>query len=261
MLFTKTHYCETYVVTKGLFMNILFGVSYVGTNYAGWQRQDNALGIQEVIENALQQITGKYVEIFASGRTDAGVHAYEQCFNAQLDFKDVKKLPRALNAFLPEDIKITYAKEVAGDFHARYSAHKKTYVYRLKQGDTQSPFDSFYTAYTQYNLDHKKMQKAADMFVGTHNFHAFCSSGTTVKDFERTIYSFTVTKTQNLYEFEICGNGFLYNMVRIIVGTLVDIARGKIAIDKIEEMFKTGKRQLAGKTMDAKGLVLKKVEY
>lgn len=241
--------------------NVLFGVSYLGTNYAGWQKQNNALGIQEVIESALQELGMKNVDIFASGRTDAGVHAQEQCFNAKINFKDVEKLPIALNSKLPEDIRILWAKEVDGDFHSRFSAHRKTYIYRIKVAEVESPFDSFCTTYLNYNLDLQKMKLASELFVGEHNFKSFCSAHTTTPDFVRTVYSLNITKTHNLYEFEICGNGFLYNMVRIIVGTLVDVGCGKLQVSDINKIFNRQDRTFAGKTLPAKGLILKKVEY
>ena len=241
--------------------NILFGVSYLGTNYSGWQRQDNSLAIQEVIENAFMDMFGCFIEIYASGRTDAGVHAMEQCFNANVDFENINKLPMALNSRLPEDIRILWAKEVSENFHARYSAHKKTYIYRLKEGSIESPFDSNFTTYIPYKLNYKLMQKACECFVGEHSFKSFCASNTFVPTFVREIYNFKLTKTENLYEFEITGNGFLYNMVRIIVGTVVDVGRGKIIAEDIPKIIESENRQLAGKTMDAKGLILKCVEY
>lgn len=241
--------------------NVMFGVSYVGTNYAGWQKQDNALAIQEVIENAMADLGIKNPEIFASGRTDAGVHAFEQVFNANISFNNIANLPRALNSNLPEDIRILWAKEVDKDFHSRFSAHKKTYVYRVKIADVESPFDSFYTTYLNYNLNYQKMLEASKLFIGEKDFQSFCSSHTTTPDYVRTIYSLNISKKDNLYEFEICGNGFLYNMVRIIVGTLIDVGRGKIEISQINSIFAGKDRQKAGKTMPAKGLILKKVEY
>lgn len=241
--------------------NILVGVSYLGTNYAGWQKQNNALGIQEVIENAFLELNDKKVEIFASGRTDAGVHAIEQCFSCKTSFMDVKKLPLALNSKLPGDIRILWAKEVDANFHARYSAHKKTYLYRVKIGNIESPFDTDTTAYVSYNLSLGKMQEASKYIVGEHNFRAFCSSGTTVPDFTRKIYYFNISQDGDLFTFEICGNGFLYNMVRILVGTMVDVGRGKIMPQQMPQIIGSENRKLAGKTMPAKGLMLKKVEY
>ena len=241
--------------------NILVGVSYLGTNYSGWQRQDNALGIQEVIENAFEEITNQKVEIFASGRTDAGVHAIEQCFSCKTKFADVKKLPLALNSKLPSDIRILWSKEVDDNFHARYSAHKKTYTYRVKEGNIESPFDTNTCAYVPYKLNLDKMVDASKYIIGEHNFKAFCSSGTSVPNFTRIIYHFNIKKDGDLYTFEICGNGFLYNMVRIIVGTMVDVGRGKMCPEKIPEIINSKDRANAGKTMPAKGLMLKCVEY
>lgn len=241
--------------------NVLMGVSYLGTNYAGWQKQDNALGIQEVIENSLQEICGKSVEIFASGRTDAGVHALEQCFSCKIPFSEINKLPLALNSKLPKDIRILWAREVDGNFHARFSAHRKTYIYKLNVGTIESPFDTDTTAYVPYNLNFDKMVSASKLFIGEHNFQAFCSSGTSVPDFVRIIYNLTIKEENKSFVFEITGNGFLYNMVRIIVGTLVDVGRGKIEPEEINNILNSKNRQLAGKTMPAKGLFLKKVEY
>lgn len=242
-------------------MNVLFGVSYLGTNYAGWQKQENALGVQEVIENAMSAIGIKDAEIFASGRTDAGVHALEQCFNAEINFNKISNLPQALNSQLPQDIRILWAKPVESGFHARFSAHKKTYLYRVKLGGIESPFDSFYTTYLNCNLNLQKMQEASKYLLGTHNFKAFCSTHTTTPDFDRTIYSLSIKQTDNLFEFEVCGNGFLYNMVRIIVGTLIEVGKEKLKPDNIKTILNSLDRQSAGKTMPAKGLILKKVEY
>ncbi len=242
-------------------INVLFGVSYLGTNYAGWQKQNNALGIQEVIENAMQELGIKNPEIFASGRTDAGVHAIEQCFSAKINFSAVDKLPIALNVKLPDDIRILWAKEVDSVFHARFSAHKKTYLYRVKVGQIESPFDSAFTTYLTYNLNLSNMLKAAKILTGEHDFKAFCSANTTTPDFVRTIYSINIKQTDALFEFEICGNGFLYNMVRIIVGTLVDVGRGKLSAVDVKNILDSKSRSLAGKTMPAKGLILKKVDY
>lgn len=241
--------------------NILFGVSYIGTMYAGWQRQDNALSIQEVIENAIEQICDKKIEIFASGRTDAGVHALEQCFTAKLDFKPIEQLPLAINSKLPNDIRILWAKKVDDNFHARFSAHKKTYLYRVRVGDIESPFDAFMTTYIKHNLNYNAMLKASKYLIGEHDFQSFCSAHTTTKDYIRTIYSLNIVRNDNIFEFEICGNGFLYNMVRIIVGTLIEVGKNKLKPEDILQILEKKDRKYAGKTMPAKALMLKKVEY
>ena len=241
--------------------NFLCGVAYKGTNYAGWQKQNNALGIQEVIEDAIFQALGQKAEIYASGRTDAGVHALCQCFSVKLKFGMAEKLVPAINSFLPNDIRLLWAKEVSDDFHARYSAHKKTYLYKLKVADIPSPFDFETTAYIDYKLNLKKMQYATKFLIGEHDFSAFCSANSSITDFVRTIYSFEIRQNENLFEFEVCGNGFLYNMVRILVGTLVDVGRGKINPEQIENILNSKDRQKAGKTMTPEGLFLKSVEY
>ena len=241
--------------------NILFTVAYNGANYSGWQRQGNSVGVQEIIEDAIFNAIGQKVEIFGSGRTDAGVHAVGQTFNTLLFFEKVNKLPLAINSYLPNDIRIMSAKTVPNDFHARYSAHSKTYIYNLCISQIESPFDYQTCEYIKYDLDIKAMQKGASFLVGKHNFKAFCSANTTVTDFEREIYSFSVIKIGGKIKFEVCGSGFLYNMVRIMVGTLVDVGRGKIRAEEILDIIKSQNRQHAGKTMPARGLCLKCVKY
>ena len=235
-------------------------IRYLGTNFHGFQVQPEKRTVQSVLSNGLFQALGYPCKVTGCSRTDAGVHALEQCFSFKTNFSP-NKLPLALNSKLPDDIKILWAKEVEPNFHARYSAHKKTYIYRLKTETIQSPFDYDTTAYIPYKLDLKKMQEAAKYFIGTHNFKAFCSAGTSVPTFEREIYSLKITRENNTCTFEICGNGFLYNMVRIIVGTLVDVGRGKLKPLDIEKILISTKRESAGKTMPAKGLFLKCVEY
>lgn len=241
--------------------NILCGVTYDGTNYAGWQKQENALGIQEVLENAFLEALNQKVEVVGSGRTDAKVHAICQCFSVKLNFKLAEKLPLAINPFLPSDIKLLWAKEMPSDFHARYSAHKKTYLYKVRVGEIESPFDTNFCAYIKKPLNLEKMLEASKFLLGTHNFMAFCSSGSSVVDFVRTVYSIEIKQTENMYTFEICGNGFLYNMVRIIVGTLVDVGNCKIEPQSVIKIIESENRAMAGKTMPAKGLYLKCVEY
>ena len=245
----------------GKIKNVLCKVAYKGTNYSGWQRQDNSVGIQELIEDAIYKSLGQKVEIYGSGRTDAGVHAFEQTFNVFLNFEKVNKLPLAINRYLPQDIRILSAKTVSENFNARFSASKKTYIYNIKCSNIQNPFDQDTCEYVKYDLDIKAMQKGASYFVGKHNFKAFCSVNTTVCDFEREIYSLNITKTNEIIKFEVCGNGFLYNMVRIIVGTLVDVGRGKIKPEEIKSIIQSQDRMRAGKTMSAKGLILKCVKY
>ena len=243
--------------------NILLELSYKGTNYKGFQRQKNT---QETIENylanAIKNVFCEDVKITASGRTDAGVHALKQCVNFQTSKNiQTQNIPRALNTYLPQDIRVKIAKEVDENFSARFSAKKKTYLYVVRQGKIASPILWDMVANYPYKLDEQKIDDCVKKFVGTHNFKAFASSDTDVKDFNRTIYNFTFQKKDNFLIFKITGNGFLYNMVRIIIGTILDIARGKLDIDIIDKMFETGDRSIGGKTAKPNGLYLYDVEY
>lgn len=243
--------------------NILLELSYKGTNYKGFQRQKNT---QETIENylanAIKNVFCEDVKITASGRTDAGVHALKQCVNFQTSKNiQTQNIPRALNTYLPQDIRVKIAKEVDENFSARFSAKKKTYLYVVRQGEIASPILWDMVANYPYKLDEQKIDDCVKKFVGTHNFKAFASSDTDVKDFNRTIYNFTFQKKDNFLIFKITGNGFLYNMVRIIIGTILDIARGKLDIDIIDKMFETGDRSIGGKTAKPNGLYLYDVEY
>ena len=243
--------------------NILLELSYKGTNYKGFQRQKNT---QETIENylanAIKNVFCEDVKITASGRTDAGVHALKQCVNFQTSKNiQTQNIPRALNTYLPQDIRVKIAKEVDENFSARFSAKKKTYLYVVRQGEIVSPILWDMVANYPYKLDEQKIDDCVKKFVGTHNFKAFASSDTDVKDFNRTIYNFTFQKKDNFLIFKITGNGFLYNMVRIIIGTILDIARGKLDIDIIDKMFETGDRSIGGKTAKPNGLYLYDVEY
>ena len=243
--------------------NILLELSYKGTNYKGFQRQKNT---QETIENylanAIKNVFCEDVKITASGRTDAGVHALKQCVNFQTSKNiQTQNIPRALNTYLPQDIRVKIAKEVDENFSARFSAKKKTYLYVVRQGEIVSPILWDMVANYPYKLDEQKIDDCVKKFVGTHNFKAFASSNTDVKDFNRTIYNFTFQKKDNFLIFKITGNGFLYNMVRIIIGTILDIARGKLDIDIIDKMFETGDRSIGGKTAKPNGLYLYDVEY
>ena len=243
--------------------NILLELSYKGTNYKGFQRQKNT---QETIENylanAIKNVFCEDVKITASGRTDAGVHALKQCVNFQTSKNiQTQNIPRALNTYLPQDIRVKIAKEVDENFSARFSAKEKTYLYVVRQGEIVSPILWDMVANYPYKLDEQKIDDCVKKFVGTHNFKAFASSNTDVKDFNRTIYNFTFQKKDNFLIFKITGNGFLYNMVRIIIGTILDIARGKLDIDIIDKMFEIGDRSIGGKTAKPNGLYLYDVEY
>ena len=241
--------------------NIKITIQYNGKNYCGWQKQNNSPGIQGTIEKAIFDITGEEVKITGSGRTDAGVHALGQVANFKTNSQiPASRIPNALNAKLPKDISIVDAEEVDEDFHSRYSAKKKRYRYQIYNSPYRSPIYADTSYPVKYDLDIDKMKKEAKLFIGTHDFKGFMSSGSSVVDTIRTIYDIGVSKSEDLIIIEIEGNGFLYNMVRIIAGTLVDIGRGKIDTD-LSTIIESKSRSMAGHTAPAHGLFLKKVDY
>ena len=222
--------------------NLKITLQYNGKEYCGWQKQPNALGIQGTVEKAIYEITKEEVKVTASGRTDAGVHALGQVANFKTESKiPADRLPDALNAKLPKDISVISCEEVDIDFHARYNACGKTYRYLI------------------YNKPYRSRLEAKSL-IGTHDFGGFMSSGSSVKDTVRTIYDVDIQENDGMISIEVSGNGFLYNMVRIIVGTLVDIGRGRIK-HNMEEIINSKSRSMCGHTAPAHGLFLKKVNY
>lgn len=242
--------------------NIKITVQYKGTQYFGWQKQDGKPTIQGELERAIFSLTGKEVEVVGSGRTDRGVHAVGQVANFETENKiPLKNLKIALNDLLPSDIRILKAEEEKENFNARFSAKRKTYEYLVQVGGQRSALKADLVGFWPFEVDLKKMQNAAKLLVGKHNFRGFCSADTAVTNFEREIYDIKITKRGRLFKFEVTGNGFLYNMVRIIVGTLLDVGRGKLKESDIKKALTTGERKFAGVTMQACGLYLKEVKY
>ncbi|MDR1773291.1 MAG: tRNA pseudouridine(38-40) synthase TruA [Clostridioides sp.] len=241
--------------------NIKILVQYNGKNYCGWQSQPEKLGISGEIERAFFVIANEKIKLIGSGRTDAGVHATGQVANFKCESNiEVRKIPDALNAMLPKDISIIKAEEVNENFHSRYSAKKKKYKYIINNSRYRNPIISDYSYQVKYDLDVEKMKEEAKNLLGSHDFCSFMSSGSSVKDTVRTIESVNLNMKENIIEFEIVGNGFLYNMVRIIVGTLVDIGRGKIEIS-MKEIIENKSRGTAGHTAPPQGLFLEEVLY
>lgn len=246
-------------------MNYAFQLCYDGTNYSGWQIQKNANTVQAELEKALFAVLGCKISVVASGRTDSGVHAAAQIcnFNANLSLPP-EKLAAALNPFLPPDIKILRSCKAEDDFNANKSAKKKTYCYRLYQSETSNPLkDRYAVQVTDVNVE--KLRRIAACFLGEHNFKAYQSSGATVLTTVRKIYSIDVVTKKFQYgkdiEIFVCGNGFLYNMVRTMVGTMLYYAWGRISEDDIKKSLETGERRLVGKTMPPQGLTLESVDY
>lgn len=242
--------------------NIKLTIEYDGKEYNGWQKQPNKLNIQGEIERAIQNITGEQVELIGSGRTDAGVHALGQVANFKInsDFP-IEKMAIAINSQLKKSIRIKEAEEVPQEFHSRYNCHSKTYQYVIDNSEQGSAIYRGLTYHVPQKLDIEKMQKAVTYFVGEHDFSSFKSSGTSSKSSVRIIYDAKVEKDGEKVKISLTGNGFLYNMVRIIAGTLVEVGLEKIEPNEILEIIEKGERARAGKTLPPQGLYLVKVEY
>lgn len=242
--------------------NIMVEIQYDGTNYNGWQIQPNSRTIQEEIMKALKKLTGKEISINGSGRTDAGVHAYGQVASFILESNiPVDRLPLALNSNLPNDISIINAMEVPMDFHARYSAIGKRYIYHIYEGRYRNPLFRNYSYHIHYKLNHEKMRDGAKLLLGTHDFRGFMASGSSVENTVRTIRDLDIIIKDNSIYVYIEGDGFLYNMVRIITGTLVEVGMGKISIEQVNRALETKDRTVAGHTAPPQGLFLDKVFY
>lgn len=237
-------------------------IEYDGTNYVGWQVQPNGVSVQYEIERALQKITGTDTRISASGRTDSGVHALAQVAHFDTEARiSGDKFAFALNAHLPPDIRILNSADVDADFHSRFSVIRKHYRYLIRLAEHNSAFTRNNALHIHAALDLDKMMDSASLFLGKHDFQAFKSSGTKVKDTVRTIIASQWKKDGEYLIYDVCGTGFMYNMVRIMVGTMLDIGRGTIPSENIVSALITGDRSYAGATAPAHGLYLARVEY
>lgn len=241
-------------------MKILIEISYDGTSYSGWQIQPNADTVQERIENAIKNLTGETVRVTGSGRTDAGVHAERQVAHFETESTlPPEKFKNAINSCLPEDIRVISSRAVPENFHAVKSAKKKTYVYTVLL--KENPLLTRYAYFSGCSLDLSSMKRAAKLFVGTHNFKGFSATGGSAKTFERTIYSFKIKKVGEKITFTITGNGFLYKMVRMIVGACVLAGQRKITLQEIKVALLSCEKPKNALTLPAKGLCLAHVVY
>jgi len=244
--------------------NILLTIQYDGTNYSGWQKQEGVVTIQQTMETALKEICGGNVELFASGRTDAGVHAYAQMANFTYDGNiPTHKIAYAINSKLPDDIKVLKGVEVNENFHARFSAKRKTYLYKLYLSEQPLPLKERNYLRIKYDFDFISVIRAVRYFVGVHDFAAFTTAvDKREKETTRKIFSLKVLKKPDNEIFVyVTGSGFLHNMVRIIVGTLLEVGYGKIKPKGIKQIIASKDRKNAGSTVAAKGLHLLKVYY
>lgn len=237
-------------------------VAYDGTNYCGWQIQPNGITVQEVLNQQLSELTGENVETIGASRTDAGVHALGNVaiFDTNMRMPG-EKFSYALNQRLPEDIRIQKSEEVSPQFHPRYTKSEKTYEYRILNRKFPIPTERLYAHFTYLPLDVEKMRRASAYLTGEHDFKSFCGSGAQVKTTVRTIKSIDITETGDLITIRVTGNGFLYNMVRILAGTLMEVGAGKYPPEHVGEILEACDRKQAGPTAQARGLTLIKIEY
>lgn len=241
---------------------VLLTVSYDGTAYAGWQRQTNAVAVQQRLEEALARLLNTPVTVTGASRTDAGVHALAQ--HAHFDTQSripAERFPFALNPLLPPDIRVTKGQAVSSDFHARFDACGKWYTYRIFQAPHASALQRHITWHVPVPLNLAAMRESLQALIGTHDFCAFQASGGTAKTTVRTIDAYTLEQQGSLITLTLHGNAFLYNMVRIIAGTLYEIGVGRLSTDAFANAIQTGNRLDLGMTAPACGLELTQVEY
>lgn len=242
---------------------ILLVVAYDGTNYHGWQLQPESITIEGILNETLSSLFQEEIQVIGASRTDAGVHAYGNVAVFDTTARiPAEKIPYALNRKLPEDIRIQRAVQVAEDFHPRRCESRKTYEYRILNTKFQIPQKRLYSHWTYYDLDVERMQQAAEYLIGEHDFKSFCSVNTQAESTVRTIYELNVYRKEGSPEeivIRVTGNGFLYNMVRIIAGTLIEVGRGRLEPEDVMRMLEAKDRQSGGPTAPARGLTL--VEY
>lgn len=237
-------------------------MEYDGSNYHGYQRQPNANTIQAELEQVIFNISRETVTVTAAGRTDAGVHALGQvaAFNTEADIP-AGKWEAALNSLLPKDIRVLSSEAVSPDFHPQFGAVQKTYRYLIYRGKERLAFYRKYALLNDQRLDVKAMQGACSLIVGQHDFRCFCASGSGARTWERTVRVCSLEDSGDWLKLTITADGFLYNMVRIIVGTLLEIGRGKFTADQMAVIIASRDRSLAGPTAPPQGLYLCTVEY
>jgi len=237
-------------------------VAYDGTNYHGWQFQPGSSTIEGELNKHLSELFKEEITVIGASRTDSGVHAL--CNVAVFDIEakiPAEKIAYALNQRLPEDIRIRKSEEVALEFHPRKQATRKTYEYKILNEEFLNPVERLYAHFTYVPLEEKKMQEAAEYLIGTHDFQSFCAAGSTAETTVRTIYDIHIKRNGNMISIQVTGNGFLYNMVRIIAGTLIEVGKGKIQPKQMKEILEARNRTKAGPTAPAKGLTLYQYQF
>ncbi|HUT33253.1 MAG TPA: tRNA pseudouridine(38-40) synthase TruA [Planctomycetota bacterium] len=248
-------------MSQELRRNLKLTVEYDGTNYHGWQRQANAPSVQQALEEGISRVVGHAATLYGSGRTDAGVHALGQVANFHTSTAiPAERLPHAINAHVADDIAVLRAEDVAADFHARYSAKRKTYRYRIVCRPVRPAVGAAFVHWQRQPLDVAAMRRAAALFLGEHDFAAF-ESHSEGEGSVRTISRSDLEEAGERLDYYVAANGFLYNMVRAMVGTLLEIGSGRRPPDDVARLLASRDRSLAGRTAPAKGLCLMAVEY
>lgn len=252
-----------HIFQNGNLRNLLLTISYDGSCFHGWQIQKNALAVQQVFQESLYKIISQVPDIKGCSRTDSGVHANMYCISLKTEHPiPPQRLKAALNRYLPKSVAVLDCKEVPLDFHARYSCKSKQYIYKIWNDEVRNPFLEGYALHYRYYLDEKMLNKAAQDYVGRHDFTSFCTVDKREKgDFTRNVKMFSVERQDRLVTMTVEADGFLYNMVRIMVGTLLRIQQGKINPIAIPEILEKRNRKFAGPTAPAQGLYLNKVNY
>ena len=241
---------------------VMLVVAYDGTNYCGWQIQANGITVQEELNRCLSKLLKEPIQTVGASRTDAGVHALGNVAVVDTAARmPAEKISYALNTYLPEDIRIQYSAEVAADFHPRYCESEKTYEYRILNRRFPLPTQRLYTYFYHYKLDVEKMREGASFLVGRHDFASFCGANAQVKSTVREVTGIDIEKKDDVITIQVRGRGFLYNMVRIIAGTLIEIGNEQYPPEKMGEILRACDRQQAGPTAPACGLTLKEIKF
>lgn len=242
--------------------NIAIRLTYDGSRYHGWQTQKSEITVQQTLEGAIEKMCGEKVHVTGCGRTDAGVHALRYCANFKSECRiPMEKLPLALNSYLPADIAVLAACEAEESFNAIGSCIKKEYIYKIHNSNLRDPFLEKRACFYPQRLDVERMNAAARAFEGTHDFAAVRSVGTETKTTVRTVYWCSAEREEDLITVRVCADGFLYNMARAMVGTMVYASYGKLSPDEIPALLERGDRRLTGPTMPPQGLYLNRIWY
>lgn len=242
--------------------NLLITIRYLGSGYHGFQVQDNALTVCQVFQDGVEKLLGRRWDVKGCSRTDSGVHAGRFCLSMLTDSPiPCMGLVRGLNSVLPPDVAVLDCREVPEDFHARYSCRGKRYAYRFHNSLLRDPFLEGRVYRCGKPLDDVAMDRAAKAFLGTHDFSAFCSAGGSVEDKERTIFQADVRRQGELVTYTVTGDGFLYNMVRIMAGTLLRVGEGRMAPEEMSQVIRSRERSRAGDTLPPWGLFLEEIYY